>query len=123
MMPLRLRVGAAAAPAPSRPACRGTPGTRRSARCGRRAYAPTAPSPSQTSTRGTAPEPGEQLPPAGEQVLGVPGRDQPRGQPPGVAGHHRQHRQLLGRAGLPEPDRQLDRRGNQKSHCAISPAT
>ena len=32
------------------------------------------------------------------------------GQPPGVAGHHRQHRQLRRLADLAEPDRQLDRR-------------
>ena len=36
-------------------------------------------------------------------------------------GDHRQHRQPLRRPDLPEPDRQRDV-GNQKSHCAISPA-
>ena len=38
-------------------------------------------------------------PPAGEQVLRPPRRDQHGRQPPGVAGHHRQHRQLRRRCG------------------------
>ena len=59
------------------------------------------------------PQPGDQLPPAGEQVRRRPGRDQQRRQPPGVAGDHRQHRQLGRPAGLPESDRQLDRREPQ----------
>jgi hypothetical protein len=50
------------------------------------------------------------LPPAGEQVRAVTRRHQQTAQPPRVAAHHRQHRQPLGDAGLPEPDRQLDRR-------------
>ena len=54
------------------------------------------------------PEGVDQLPPAGEQVLSSPGRDQHRRRPPRVPGHHRQHRQRRRRAGLPEPDRHLD---------------
>ena len=49
-------------------------------------------------------------PPAGRQVLRPPGRDQPAEEPPRIPRHHRQHRQLLRGAGLPEPDRQRDRR-------------
>jgi hypothetical protein len=52
---------------------------------------------------------GEQLPPAGEQVLGGPRRQQPSAQPARVAAHHHQHRQPGRRAGLPEPHRQRDR--------------
>jgi hypothetical protein len=50
----------------------------------------------------------EELPPAGKQVLGHPRRQQPRGQPAGIAGHHHQHRQPGRRAGLAEPHRQGD---------------
>jgi hypothetical protein len=55
-------------------------------------------------------QPLQQPPPAGEQVpRGARGDQQPV-HVPGVPGDHRQHRQLLGGAGLPEPDRQLDGR-------------
>ena len=81
---LGLRVGRLADAAPSRPASRGTPGSRRSARCAAPRHRPTAPSPSQTSIRGTAPRLGQQPPPAGEQVLarrasGISSRGQPTG--------------------------------------------
>jgi len=58
-------------------------------------------------------EPGDDLPPAGEQIRRRPGRDQLPGQPSGVAGDHRQHRQLRRSTLLAEPDRQLDRREPQ----------
>ena len=51
----------------------------------------------------------DQSPPAGEEVLGPPGRDQDRREPPRVPGGHRQHRQLHGAADLSETDRRLDR--------------
>ena len=63
-----------------------------------------------------------QLPPPAEQVLGAARRDQHRRQPPGIAGDHGQYRQLRRGAGLPEPDRQLDRR-DHRSCWPISPAT
>ena len=55
----------------------------------------------------------DELPPAGEQVLGHPRGEQPGGQPAGIAGHHHQHRQPGRRAGLAEPHRQRDRREPQ----------
>ncbi len=109
---LGFRVGRLADDAPWRPACRGTPGTPRSARRRPRRHRPIAPSPSQTSTRGTAPSAVDQLPPAGEQVLRRPGRDQHRAT---ATASSRltivSTGSCVGRADLPEPDRQLDRRG------------
>ena len=68
-------------------------------------------------------EPADQLPPAGEQVLARPGSGSaPRRQPPGVAGHHRQHRQLGRGAVLPGPDRQLDRPGTTSRTGPSRPA-
>ena len=76
-------------------------------------HRPTAPSPSQTSTRGTAPsaaischQPANR---SSARRVGISTADSHREYPQ----HHRQHRQLLRRAGLPEPDRQLDRREPQ----------
>ena len=106
--PLGLRVGRLADVDPARPAPRGTPGSPRSARLRRARHRPTAPSPSQTSNRGTAPRFAKQLPPAGIEVLGLPGRHQHRGHPTGVAADHGQHRQLPRGPGLAEADRQLD---------------
>ena len=54
-----------------------------------------------------------ELPPAGEQVLSAPGRDQHGHQPARIGADHGQHRQHAGCAGLAEPDRQLDRREPQ----------
>ncbi len=59
------------------------------------------------------PERGDQLPPAGQQVLRGPGGDQHRGRPAGVAADHRQHRQLRRRSGLPATDWQRDGREPQ----------
>jgi hypothetical protein len=55
----------------------------------------------------------DELPPAGEQVLGHPRRNEPGRQPAGIAGHHHQHRQPRRRPGLAEPHRQRDRREPQ----------
>ena len=44
-------------------------------------------------------------PPTAIQIRGGAGRDQPREQRARIRGHHRQHRQLLGGAGLPKPHR------------------
>jgi hypothetical protein len=75
-------------------------------------HRPTAPSPSQTSTRGTAPNVSiNRHQPAyrsSARLAGISTADAQR-----VAGHHRQHRQLLRGPPLPEADRQLDRRGTR----------
>jgi len=55
----------------------------------------------------------DQPPPAGEQILGAPRRDQHRHQPARIPADHGQHRQLRRPAGLPEPHRQLNRRKRQ----------
>ena len=52
----------------------------------------------------------QQPPPAGIQVRRSSRRHQQRRRPPGIAGDHRQYRQLACGAGLPEPRRQRDRR-------------
>ena len=118
--PLRLRVGGLAdhhlRPRVPRNAWQSPVSSGRPAR-----HRPIAPSPSQTSTRGTAPSAADQLPPAREQVLCPPGRDQQRHQPAGVRAHHGQHRQLRRLAHQPAARREVTG-GNQKSHWAISPA-
>ena len=110
---LGLRLGGLAAPPPSPPACRGTPDTRRSARACPARHRPIAPSPSQTSARGTAPsraischQPANR---SGAARVGISSADSHRE----YAGHHRQHRQLRRPADLPEPDRHRDRREPQ----------
>lgn len=66
-------------------------------------------------------EPSDQPSPAREQVLSGFGGDQQPIYLTCVTGDHGQHRQLVGRASMPEPHRQLDRR-EPEACWAISPA-
>ena len=69
---------------------------------------PIAPSPSHTSTRGTAPRPWMSRHQPAEQVLRVPAGQQHGQQPARIGAHRGQHRQLLGGAHLPGAHRHLD---------------
>ena len=73
-------------------------------------HRPMAPSPSQTSARGTAPSASMSCHQPAIQILCPPGRDQHRRGPPRIPGHHRQHRQQLRRPHLPGPGGHLQYR-------------
>ena len=73
-------------------------------------HRPIAPSPSQTSARGTAPSAAISCHQPANRSSRVTGRDQHRRQPPRIAADHRQDRQPRRTALLPEPDRHRDRR-------------
>ena len=83
-------------------------------------HRPIAPSPSQTSTRGTAPS-ARATATSRRTGPGRPRRDQQRRQPPRVARTITSTGNCVGGPDLPEPHRQLIG-GNQKSHWPISPA-
>ena len=119
---LGLRVGRLADRSPSRPACRGTPDIPRSAPARRARHRPTAPSPSQTNTRGTAPSPAISR----HQPAYRSSRSATAPAPPTATASSRAPSSTPAAASpsadCPNPTGN-SMSGNHKSHCAISPAS